>query len=235
MQQNAMMQRSKIFPIVLAVAALGLALDPFLILRAPTEPSMGFVQRIFYYHVPSAWLTFLSVFVCAAASVGVLVKRSRRWEGIADAAAELTVVFGLCVLVTGPLWARKAWGVWWVWKDVRLMTTLLLWLIFVAYLLVRRFGGPGSAKLAAALAIFAAADVPIIYTSVFFWRTQHPKATVVTSLDPAMVPPFLLGLATFTVLYIALMWMRVGLARLRDALEDTHLAADDADLLEDHR
>ena len=91
------------------------------------------------------------------------------------------MLFGLCTLVTGPLWARKAWGVWWQW-DVRLTTTLLLWFIFIAYLFARHYGGPGARKLAAGLALFGAADVPLIYFSVSIWRTIHPKTTVVSSI-----------------------------------------------------
>ncbi|HEX2569138.1 MAG TPA: cytochrome c biogenesis protein CcsA [Polyangia bacterium] len=233
------MKRGGLFLALVAVTALGLAVVPSLIINAPTEPTMGFIQRIFYYHVATAWLTFLSAFVCAGASIGYLAnvgsKSAQRWDGLAMAAAELTVVFGTCMLVTGPLWGRKAWGVWWVWKDVRLMTALLLWFIFVAYLLVRRFGGPGSARLGAGLGIFAAADVPLIYTSVFFWRTQHPKATVVTSLDPGILLPFLLALATFTVLYVVLLWLRMGLETARIRLEDLQLAAEDAGLLDEMR
>jgi heme exporter protein C len=229
------MKRGGLFVTLVALVALGLGVAPFLIINAPTEPTMGFIQRIFYYHVPTAWLTFLSAFVCAGGSIAYLAKGDRRWDGLALAAAELTVVFGLCVLVTGPMWARKAWGVWWVWKDVRLMTSLLLWFIFIAYLLVRRFGGPGSARLGAGLAIFAAADVPLIYTSVFFWRTQHPKATVVTTLDPGMMPPFWLAFVTFTVLYVVLLWLRLGLEKARMRLEDLQLAAEDAGLLGEMR
>src|SRR3954469_26001706 len=128
-----MLQRN-IFLVCLGLAAVGLAVAPTLILDAPTEVTMGFVQRIFYFHVPCAWITFLSAYLCAAGSVAHLFRDSKQGDALAAAAAELTVVFGLCVLVTGPLWARKAWGVWWVWKDVRLMTALLLWFIFVAYL-----------------------------------------------------------------------------------------------------
>src|SRR5713226_8780319 len=105
----------------------------FVVLGAPREATMGFVQKIFYYHVPSAWLCFLGAFVCAGGSAAYLFGGSERGDRVGAAAAELTVLFGLCVLVTGPLWARKAWGVWWHW-DVRLTTTLLLWMIFVAYL-----------------------------------------------------------------------------------------------------
>ena len=152
---------------------------------------------------------------------------------MAAAAAELTVVFGLCVLVTGPLWARKAWGVWWVWRDVRLLTTLLLWFIFAAYLFVRRFGGPGASRLAAGLALFAAADVPIIYSSVFFWRTQHPKAKVVATLQADMMPAFWTALFTFTVLYLVLLAMRVRLESARRAVDDAYLDAQEAGLIHD--
>jgi len=223
------------FLFLLLVSTAGVFAAPLLILGAPTEPMMGFVQRIFYYHVPCAWLTFLSVFVCAAGSIAYLFRQSRGGDALAVAAAELSVVFGLCMLVTGPLWGRKAWGVWWVWKDVRLMTALLLWFIFVAYMLLRRFGGPAAARLAAGFAIFGAATVPIIYTSVFFWRTQHPKATVVSTLDPKILPPFLIALATFTFLYFVLLWIRFALERSRHLLEDAHLEADDAGLVDESR
>jgi heme exporter protein C len=225
--------RNATFYLCLLASALALAIAPTLILDAPTEATMGFVQRIFYYHVPTAWLTFLSAFVCAAGSAAYLYNESELGDSIAAAAAELTVVFGVCVLVTGPLWGRKAWGVWWVWKDVRLMTSLLLWFIFVAYLFVRRYGGPGSARLAAGLALFAAADVPIIYTSVFFWRTQHPKATVVRTLQKEMLPAFFLSLAAFTVLYVALLLVRLRLEGQRRALDLAHLEAEDAGYFDD--
>src|SRR5216110_2442107 len=139
------------FLVLVALAALGLLAAPQLILSAPRESTMGFVQKIFYYHVPCSWVTFLSTFVCAAGSAAFLFKNSEAGDRLAVSAAELTVVFGLCMMVTGPLWARKAWGVWWQW-DVRLTTALLLWMIFVAYLFARRYGGPGARKLAAGLA-----------------------------------------------------------------------------------
>ena len=117
--------------------------------------------------------------------------RSPSADRAAVAAAELAIVFGLIGLTTGPLWGRKAWGVYWQW-DARLTSALVLWLIFVAYSLLRRFGGPGSERLAAGVALFGMANVPFVYWSVHLWRTVHPKTSVVMTLDPAMRPALLL-------------------------------------------
>jgi heme exporter protein C len=222
----------------LALVAAVMVVVPRLIVAAPVPVGAGNVpmawtQKIFYFHVPVAWCTFLSVFVCAVGSIAHLARRSPLGAAVSAAAAELVVVFGICTLVTGPLWARKEWGVWWVWKDVRLVTTLILWLTFIAFLFVRRYGGPGSDKLASGLAIFGAVNVPIVYKAVDFWRTQHPKATVVSEGMPgAMLLPFLLSLGAFTVLYTLLFVARTRLERARQRLDELHLAADEAGLLE---
>src|SRR3954465_14880048 len=166
------------FLVVAALAALGLLIAPQLIISAPREVSMGFVYKIFFYHVPSAMTTFVAAFVCAWGSAMYLFKGSEKGDQLAVSAGELTVLFCLLTLVTGPLWGRKAWGVWWQW-DVRLTTTLVMWMIFNAYLLVRRYGGPGSERLAAAVALFGMANVPFVYWSVNVWRTLHPKTSVI--------------------------------------------------------
>jgi heme exporter protein C len=218
------------FLALVALATLGLLAAPQLVLSAPREATMGFVQKIFYYHVPSAWICFLAAFVCAGGSAAYLLKGSEAGDRVAVAAAELAVLFGLCTLVTGPLWARKAWGVWWQW-DVRLTTTLLLWMIFIAYLFARRYGGPGARKLAAGLALFGAADVPLIYFSVSIWRTIHPKTTVVKMLwGTGMGTPFALSMLTFTILFFVLLEMRVSLERARARVDELHLEAEDAGL-----
>lgn len=217
---------------MLALSIAGMLLAPQLIMRAPTEPTMGFVQRIFYFHVPCAWLAMLGAFVAGIGSAVYLFKGSERAEQIAAAAAELTVLFGLCVIVSGPLWARKAWGVFWQW-DVRLTTTALLWIIFVAYLFARRYGGPGGRRLSAGLALFGAADVPMIYISVSIWRTIHPKTSVVPSLDPGMRPAFWLSMLTFTVLFVVLMQMRLRLEQARARYSSLYLQAQDAGLIDD--
>jgi heme exporter protein C len=209
-----------------ALAAVGLVGSPLLIVGAPLEASMGFVQKIFYFHVPCAWVMFLGAFLCAGGSIAYLFRGSERGDRLAVASAELTVLFGACVLVTGPLWARKAWGAWWQW-DVRLTTSLLLWLVFVAYLFARRYGGPGAKKLAAGLALFGAADVPLIYISVSIWRTIHPKTTVVKTLGAGMRGPFWASFLTITALFLVLLELRLALERARARLDEAHLAVED--------
>src|SRR5262249_26290132 len=149
------------FSIALATAAAGFVVVPKMILAAPVEPVMGFVQKIFYFHVPCAIMLFLSTFVCAGGSIAFLFKGSQKWDRLAVSAAELSVLYGACVLVSGPLWGRKAWGVWWQW-DARLTSSLLLVLMMVGYLIARRYAGPAGRKLAAALALFAAVNVPLV-------------------------------------------------------------------------
>jgi len=212
---------------LLIVGAGMFAVSPFLIDAAPYESTMGLIQKIFYYHVPAAMVMFASAFVCGIASAIYLWKRSPGADRVAIAGAELVVVFGLIVLVTGPLWARKAWGVWWDWGDVRLVTSLVLWLIFVAYTLLRRFAGPGSDVLAAAVGVFGMANVPFVYWSVNVWRTMHPKTTVVRTLSPEMRIPFYWCLAAFVCLYIAILLVRVRLERSTAALEAVYADLED--------
>lgn len=201
------------------VLAMGMFLAaPYFIAQAPYESTMGLVQKIFYFHVPAAIMMFAATFTCGFASVAYLVRGRARSDRLAEAAAELTVLLGIIVLVSGPLWARKAWGVWWQW-DARLTSTLVLWLLFSAYLLLRRFGGPGTEKLAAGVALFGMANVPFIYWSVNVWRTLHPKTTVVPSLVPAMRFPFYWCMLAFLLLFIALLRTRVRLAEQQDALD----------------
>ncbi len=223
---------SPAFLLFLLLGAVGLCLAPQLIIRAPNEPTMGFVQRIFYFHEPCAWNALLSAIVCGVASAFFLFRGSERADQVAVAAAELTVLFGLCVVVTGPLWARKAWGVWWQW-DVRLTSTLLLWIVFVSYLFARKYGGPGGRRLAAGLALFGVADVPLIYLSVSIWRTIHPKTTVVPTLDPGMRPSLYSSALAFLMVYLALMLLRTRLERARHAYNALYLEAQDAGIIED--
>src|SRR5687767_912952 len=192
------------------VCALMFAATPIVIAYAPFESTMGLVFKIFFYHMPSAWMFLLGGIVCGVASVRYLITGAARHDRTAFAAAELAVLFGLLTLVTGPLWARKAWGVWWVW-DARLTSSLMTFLIFVAYLILRRYGGPGSEKLAAGLAVFGMANVPFIYVSVNYWRTLHPKTSVVPTLPVEVGAPLWFCVVAFLLLFLALLSLRARL------------------------
>jgi heme exporter protein C len=156
------------------------------------------------------------------------MRRKASADHVALASAELAVLFGAIVLVTGPLWARKAWGVWWQWGDVRLMTTFIMWMVFVSYLMLRRFGGPGSEMLASVVSVFGMALVPFVYWSVNVWRTIHPKTTVMGSLPPEMRAPFVWCIVAFLLLYLSLLFARVRLARLSAELDAAVVAMEEA-------
>ena len=217
---------SRVVPPLLLVAAVMFAAAPFVIDTAPYESSMGLIQRIFYFHVPVGIVMLVSGLVCGIASAVFLFRRSRAADHLAVAAAELSVVFGLIVLATGPLWARKAWGVWWDW-DARLTSTVVMWMIFAAYLLLRRFGGPGSEVLSAAVGLFGAVMAPFVYWSVNWWRTLHPKTSVLPTLPSPMMMPMLFCLTAFFVLYVALLLLRARLEASQASLEQAYLSVED--------
>jgi heme exporter protein C len=268
------------FPIfsVLTAVLLTYALYGALV-SAPTEQTMGNVQRIFYYHVPSAWTAFLLFFINFVCSVQYLVRRDRVADKIANwvvivlgvatcvaafairpspsgiepssvattglaimglyflikkyfseantdvlavVTAEVGVVFCSVVLVTGPLWARPVWGIWWTW-DVRLTSTLVLWLIYVSYLMLRRFSTSGQTPvLAAALAIFGALDVPLVYFSIWIFRTQHPQPVIGGggSMDPRMLHVLLISWMAFLCFAFLVCWSRFRLEKLRREVEE---------------
>ncbi len=193
---------------------------------APTERTMGDVQRIFYYHVPSAWVAFLCFAVNAIASIAYLLKRSNTADAIALSTAEVGVVFCTIVLITGPIWARPVWGIWWTW-DARLTSTLVLWLIYVAYLILRRFSTTGRAPvLAAALAVFGFFDVPFVYLSIRIFRTQHPQPVVGggegSGLDARMAQALLWNLAAFTAYGVMVVWMRYKMEKAERAIDEAY-------------
>jgi heme exporter protein C len=180
---------------------------------APDDAMQGYVFRIIYYHVPSASVAFLFFAISLIGSVGYLACRrgnaefAQRFDAWALAGAEVGVVFCTVVLTTGPLWGRRAWGIWWTW-DARLTTTLVLWLIYVSYLLLRRFAaGPQVQTLAAVLGIFGALDVPIVYMSNRWWRTQHPAPVFGGDADSGMKDPTMVG----ALMWNMLAWMCWGL------------------------
>jgi len=218
--------RKPIFAALAVVAGAMFAYAPFMILAAPYEETMGLVQKIFYFHAACGMAMFLTAFVSGIGSAGFLFTKRASMDRWAVAGAELTVIIGLLVLVTGPLWARKAWGVWWQW-DARLTSTLVMWMIFNAYLLLRRYGGPGSERLAAAVALFGMANVPFVYWSVNVWRTLHPKTSVIPSLVPGMRGPFWFCVLAFVLLTTLLIAMRTELEKRRQQLDELYLAAEE--------
>ncbi len=207
------------------VCGLMFATSPFLIANAPYESTMGLVQKIFYVHLPSAWMFLLGAIVCGVASIRFLMHGDSRHDRLAWAAAELVVLFGIVTLVTGPLWALKAWGVWCQW-DVRLTSSLMGWMVSVAYLLLRKYGGPGSDKLAAGLALFGMANVPFIYISVNYWRTIHPMTSVVPTLPTSFGLPLWFSAVTFFLLFVLLLRARVQLEEQRAQLDTLYLSVD---------
>lgn len=197
----------------LASVALILAALYGALVVAPTEAVMGDVQRIFYFHMPSAWVAlgpaFTVVFVC---SIIYLVKRDLKFDRIAGASAEIGVMFTTITLLTGPLWARPIWGAYWTW-DPRLTTTLVLWFIYVAYLMLRSSTPEGHkrARLSAVFGIVGWIDVPIVFMSIRWWRTIHP--TLINGegmqMDPTMQGALMFALGAFTLLYVYLLIVRV--------------------------
>jgi len=216
----------KLFPLLVVVAAAMFAYAPFMILAAPYESTMGLVQKIFYFHASCGMAMFLAAFASGIGSAGLLFTRKPSWDRLAVAGAELTSIIGLLVLVTGPLWARKAWGAWWVW-DSRITSTFVMWMIFNAYLLLRRYGGAGSERLAAAVALFGMANVPFVYWSVNVWRTLHPKTSVIPSLQAGMRGTFWFCVAAFMLLSLVILALRIELEKRRQELDALYLAAED--------
>jgi len=269
----------KFFPIlgIITLALLSYALYEALV-AAPTERTMGEVQRIFYYHVPSAWTAFLLFFLNFVASIQYLVGRKpganrvANWiviaiavivcvaayvvpppEGVERSAiattgvmiagiyflirkvfpgeradilavvsAEVGVVFCTVVLVTGPLWARPVWGIWWAPGDIRLTSTLVLWLIYIAYLMLRKFSSSGNtALIAAVLAVFGALDVPLVYFSIWFFRTQHPQPVIGGggSIDPRMMQVLMINWLAFLCFAYLVSWSRYRLEVIKREVE----------------
>ena len=184
------------------------------LIAAPTEQTMGNVQRIFYYHVPSAWTAFVLFLINFVSSIVYLIRRNPKADILALVSAEVGVVFCTVVIVTGPIWARPVWGIWWAPGDIRLTTTLVLWLIYISYLILRRMSTGGRTPvIAAVVAIFGALDVPLVYFSIWFFRTQHPSPVIGGggSLDPRMAHVLLINWAAFLCLAWLLSWVRYEL------------------------
>jgi heme exporter protein C len=190
-------------------------------LQAPREKTMGDLQRIFYFHVPSGMVGLVALAVNFAASVIYLVKKNRWWDSLALSAAEIGVMFMTIVLVTGPIWAKPVWLVWWTWSP-RLTSSLLLWMLYVAYLLVRNYV-PDPDRRAATSAVFgivAFIDAPIVWFSIRWWRDLHPSPMIETGgLAPEMRPALWTCAAAFLLLFVYLVRRRLFLETARQDVE----------------
>jgi len=188
---------------------------------APRERTMGDLQRIFYFHVPSGMMGLAAFALNFYASLMCLIKKDRKWDSLALAGAEVGVVFFTIVLVTGPIWAKPVWFVWWTWSP-RLTSSLVLWMLYLAYMLVRNYvpDPERRAVMSAVFAIVAFVDAPIVWFSIRWWRDMHPSAMIETGgLSPTMVPAFVTCIAAFLLLLIYLI-------RRRYFLESTRLEAE---------
>ena len=208
-----------------AITGVMMLVDLYLIFMvAPTDSVLGHVQRVFYFHVPIAIMSFLAFFVVFIGSLMYLIKRTPKWDAIAHASAEVGVVFVTLALITGIIWARPIWNTWWTWEP-RLTTTLILWLIYVAYLMVRSYA-PSQSKgaiYAAVVGIIGFIDVPIVYYSVVWWRSIHPSPVVgpfaqADALDGTMAWILLYSFITFLFFFAYMVAERMELRKTEEAL-----------------
>jgi len=201
---------------VLMAAALYGAL-----IYSPQEQQLGNTIRIMYVHVPSAWIAMVAFGIVSLASALYLWKRAIKWDTLARSSAEVGLVFTSLALISGSIWARAFWGTWWTW-DPRLTSTLILWLIYLAYLMVRSYATEESrgARYAAVVAIIGFVDVPIIYLATRLWNVAHPPQIVAQgALDPIFVWVLMLGLAAFTLVYVILLTRTVAQKNLRREID----------------
>ena len=181
------------------------------------------MQRIFYFHVNCWWAAYLGFFIAAGSSALFLWRGGASYDRLAQAGVEVGILFCTMGLVTGPIWARPVWGIWWTW-DLRLTLTLVLWLIYVSYLVLRKFSTSGQTpQVAAVLAVLGALDVPLVYFSIWFFRTQHPQPVVGGggSIDPVMLHVLLMNWAAFSCFAALVFWSRYRLEALKREVEET--------------
>jgi heme exporter protein C len=199
---------------------------------APIEKEMGIVQKIFYFHVPLAWNAFLGFAIVFFSSFRYLSTRDMKWDARSVAAAEVGVLFTTLVLITGPIWAKPVWGIWWTW-DARLTLTFVLWLIYMGYLMLRRYvdAPERRAVLASIIGVTGFVDVPLVYFAIRWWRTQHPQPVIMggkdSGLDPKMATTLWVSTAAYLLLFTVLFRRRLAIEHLRNELEDIRAQRDE--------
>jgi heme exporter protein C len=209
-------------PGALAVFLLVAAASYGALIWAPEEKTMGIVQRIFYFHVSSAWTGFVAFILVFIGSVAYLRTRAPKWDWLSVASAEVGVAFFTIVLVTGPIWAKPVWGIWWTW-DARLTSSFLLWVLFVSYLVLRTLVDEPSrrALVSAVFGIFATLDIPLVYFSIWWFRTQHPQPVIGDGgkLDARMGYVLLLCWAAMLGVMTVLIRLRYRLEAMRSEVD----------------
>ena len=190
---------------------------------APTEQNLGVSQRIFYFHVPLGWIGMVSIIVVAVASILHLTTGRQKWDDLAYSTAELGVIYASLILVTGAIWGKPVWGVWWTW-DPKLTTTLVLWFVYVGYLMVRAYGPAGGQgkRFASVIALIGAIDAPIIYKATDWWRSAHPDNNIPSDLDGRMLLTLLVSVVTFTFIYLYMLMERYSLRKSESDLDELH-------------
>jgi heme exporter protein C len=200
---------------ILMIAALYM-----IFVYVPTEASMGAVQRIFYFHVPLAWLAFMAFFIVFVCSIAYLVKKNSRWDRVASSSAEVGIVFTTLFLISGSIWAKPIWGVWWTWEP-RLTSALVLWLVYLAYLLIRSYvsNREQGARFSAVVGIVGFLDVPIVALAISLWPTEHPSALIFEGgLAPSMLATLLVCIAAFSVLFAILLVQKLTVKDLESEI-----------------
>jgi heme exporter protein C len=217
--------------LVLIAAALMVFAGYAALYVAPDEKTMHAIQRIFYFHVPSAICSFVAFFIAFIANFAYLGTRQPKWDWLGVAGAEMGVVCSTIVLITGPIWAHPVWGIWWTW-DARLTSTFVMWLLYTAYLLLRGFldDPQRKAMFSAVFGIFAFLDVPLVYFSNRLWRTQHPQPVILggsnSGLDPMMGKVLLISFVAVLCITAVLIADRYRLERLRSEFEELRFRAE---------
>lgn len=204
----------------------------FALVYAPTEQTMGTLQRVFYFHLPQAILSYLSALLLGLGSLMYLATRDLKWDRFSYANAELGVLFTTTTLLTGMIWGRLAWGIWWA-GDARLNLELILGLLYVGYLMLRSYLGEREkrARLSTVFGFLAVLDVPINYGAIYWWNTQHPKPVLGPSgggADPAMKIAVYVSLLAFGLVYAWLLTKRLGVARLEDEVGELEATVETA-------
>jgi heme exporter protein C len=222
-------------PLTIAIAAVMTFAGYAALFIAPDEATMHAIQRIFYFHLP-AWIAMFGAFsVALVANVAYLRTRNLRWDALGVAAVETGVTCCTIGLITGPLWARPVWGIWWTW-DARLTSTFVLWLLYISYLLLRGMLDDSSrrATLSAIFGIFASLDIPLVYLSNRLWRTQHPQPVILggpdSGLDPVIGKVLLLCTVAVACVMALVLVDRYRLGVLRLELDDLRMEAESRDV-----